>query len=66
MERENADYVRGYSIIIVVMIFFIFFLGLYLGVSINWIAAFICWGSGFVYILFVNILKDILQELRKK
>lgn len=33
--------------------------------EINWVIALITWGSGILFIILLNILKDILYELRK-
>lgn len=71
-ENKKVDYVEGYRTIIYIVAVIIILVGLFLGFSpqgedksvVDLIAMFTCWISGGIFIIFLNILKDIINELR--
>lgn len=63
-KKQAKDYVENYSIILIVIAFIMLFSGVYIGLNVNWLAACICWGSTATYLLLLNLIKDVLQELR--
>lgn len=60
---ENKDYVSMYRGITIVFGVLFFIGGILLGQE-NILVMFGCWISGFVFLFLINLLKDILQELR--
>lgn len=71
-KKEKKNYVEMYNTIILIISMVVLLGGIAIGAlvqglesnSINFIAVIISWVSGGVFILFLNILKDILNELR--
>ena len=71
-KKEKKNYVEMYNTIILIISTVVLLGGIAIGAlvqglesnSINFIAVIISWVSGGVFILFLNILKDILNELR--
>lgn len=70
--NKKVDYVEGYKTAIYTMIVIVVLTGLFLGFNtqtssndtVNVMAMITCWISGGVLILFFNMLKDIINELR--
>ena len=66
-ENKELDYVEGYRVTIWIMSAFIILGGIIVGIekdSINYGLVGICWASGGILILILNLLKDIINELR--
>lgn len=71
-KKEKKNYVEMYNTIVLIISMVVLLGGIAIGAlvqglesnSINFIAVIISWVSGGVFILFLNILKDILNELR--
>lgn len=66
-ENEELDFVENYRVIIWIMSALIIIGGIAVGIetnSINYGLVAICWISGGILILILNLLKDIINELR--
>lgn len=61
---ENRDYVSMYRWILIVFAFLFFVGGIFLGLE-NISIMFSCWIGGTIFLVFMNMIKDILEELRK-
>ena len=60
---ENRGYVTGYNMILWILAILIFIGGIIIGQEETSIM-FICWISGFIFLLIINMLKNIIEELR--
>lgn len=71
-DNKKVDHVEGYRTTIYVMIVIVALSGLFLGFNtqisgkdtVDAIPMITCWISGGILILFFNMLKDIINELR--
>lgn len=63
-DDENYSYVSGYNVFLFTLALFIFFGGIILGED-NTFLMFTVWISGIILLTFINLQKNILQELRK-
>lgn len=71
-KKEKKNYVEAYNTIILIISTVVLLGGIAIGTvvqgvesnSINFLVVIIAWISGGVFILILNILKDILNELR--
>lgn len=71
-EKNEEEYVEAYKTIIWIIAVVVLLGGIFAGVlsqgveanSINFFVVGICWASGGIFVLILNILKDILKELR--
>lgn len=71
-KKEKKNYVEVYNTIILIISTVVLLGGIAIGTvvqgvesnSINFLVVIIAWISGGVFILILNILKDILNELR--
>ena len=71
-KSKEVDYVEGYRTIIWIIAVMIILGGIFIGIleqgteanSINYGLVAVCWGTGGILILILNLLKDIINELR--
>lgn len=71
-DNKKVDHVEGYRTTIYVMIVIVALAGLFLGFNtqisgkdtVDVIPMITCWTGGGILILFFNMLKDIINELR--
>ena len=64
IENIENEYVANYRFILFVVGIMIFITGVMVGQS-NKLAMFYVWVVGGIFLVFMNMLKDILHELRK-
>lgn len=60
---ENQGYVTGYNIFLWILAILIFIGGLVVGQEETSIM-FICWIAGIIFLIIMNMLKNIIEELR--
>lgn len=63
-EDEKQGYVTGYNILLVILAVFLFIGGLVIGQEDTNIML-MSWGAGIVLLAIMNMLKNIIEELRK-
>lgn len=65
-ESKNIEenYVTGYNVFIIILVIVLFFGGIFIAQD-NTNILLTLWGVGIVSIVIVNMLKDIINELRK-